>query len=89
VELAILGQPFDREHVFAGNFLDRDGTGAHGFLVHNDRTGPAQGGAAAELGAGEAEIAAQDPRHALGLSIEGKGNRALHGYLNASSRSPN
>src|SRR5580658_3282356 len=76
-------QAFDRRHLLVGHFGEMRLTGAHSLAVNVDRAGAAQPGAAAELGAGQLDMFADNPKqrrisigiNARGFAIDRKGNR--------------
>ena len=78
VKAGVLAQALDGEHPLAGDLGDGNRARSDGIFIHNYGAGAAQGGAAAELGAGEAEVVAQHPqqhalvvdRHAHRLAVE-------------------
>ena len=77
VQPVAAGQALDGDDLLAVDVPHGRRAGAHGLVVDEHRAGAAQGLAAAELGAGEAEVVAQHPqqhpvfvdRHARGLPL--------------------
>src|SRR5262249_8814709 len=86
---AVGRQPFDGGDRLAFDELDRHRAGAHRLAVDMDRAGPAGGNAAAELGAGELQVLAQDPQERriaiqcdfLALSIDRECNHLAPPWL--------
>src|SRR5664279_3282169 len=84
-----LPESLNRHDLLAGHFLYRHRARADRLLVHNHGAGPAQPLAAAELGAGQSQVASQHPKqhaivfhlHARRPSVEREGNGSLHENL--------
>src|SRR5881296_3846950 len=88
---AVLGEPFDRGHPFAGDGGHGQYAGARRDAVQVDGAGAALGDAAAELGAGEPERVTQHPQERrvggdvdrFALAVDGEADR---GHDRTSSR---
>jgi hypothetical protein len=69
--LAVGRQAFDGGDGLAGDVADLDAAGAHGFAVHMHGAGAALRDAAAEFGAGQSDLIANDPeQRRLRLDVE-------------------
>jgi hypothetical protein len=75
MEFPVGGKTLDRDHVFAGDTLDRELAGPNGFLVDNYGAGAALVVAASEFCAGQAQISAQYPQE-RSITIGGDGDSA-------------
>jgi hypothetical protein len=60
VEVVTISQPFNGQHRFALNIRYRHLARTHGHVIHENRAGPTIPLTAAEFGAGEIKIRAQD-----------------------------
>ena len=86
MQVAVLGQSFDGDDLSSIGVSHRIETRSHGPVVHQDRAGPALGLAAAELGARQTQVGAQDPQerapsvrgHADRFAIEFEGDCLCH-----------